>query len=89
MNLNEYYQTESIYIGMIKDAFKDVIKSVTIKSDRFDFEPEITAKMLKKKIRLKEVPITYSGRGHNEGKKIGWKDGVHAILALIKFRFID
>ena len=68
---------------------KDIIKSVTIKSDRFDFEPEITAKVLKKKARLKEVPISYSGRGHNEGKKIGWKDGIHAILALIKFRFTD
>ncbi len=68
---------------------KDVIKSVKIKSDRFDFEPEITAKVLKKKARLKEVPITYSGRGHEEGKKIGWKDGIHAILALIKFRLTD
>ena len=68
---------------------KEIIKSFTIKSDRFDFEPEITAKVLKKKARLKEVPISYSGRGHEEGKKIGWKDGVHAIMALIKFRFSD
>ncbi len=68
---------------------KDFIKSVTIKSDRFDFEPEITAKVLKKKARLKEVPISYSGRGHDEGKKIGWKDGIQAIKALVKFRFVD
>lgn len=68
---------------------KDIIKSVTIKSDRFDFEPEITAKVLKKKARLVEVPISYSGRGHEEGKKIGWKDGIQAIKTIIKFRFTD
>ena len=68
---------------------KEVIQSITIKSNRFDFEPEITAKIMKKKVRLKEVPISYFGRGHEEGKKINWKDGVHAILTLIKFRFID
>ena len=68
---------------------KEVIQRITIKSNRFDFEPEITAKIMKKKARLKEVPISYFGRGHEEGKKINWKDGVHAILTLIKFRFID
>lgn len=68
---------------------KDIIKSVKIKSDRFDFEPEITAKVLKKKARLIEVPISYSGRGHEEGKKIGWKDGIQAIKAIIRFRFCD
>ena len=68
---------------------KEVIQRITIKSNRFDFEPEITAKIMKKKVRLKEVPISYFGRGHEEGKKINWKDGVHAILTLIKFRFID
>ena len=71
-------------------AFKrEFIQGITIKSNRFDFEPEITAKVIKKKARLKEVPISYFGRGHEEGKKINWKDGVHAILALIKFRFSD
>ena len=71
-------------------AFKrEFIQSITIKSDRFDFEPEITAKVMKQKARLKEVPISYFGRGHEEGKKINWKDGVHAIFALIKFRFSD
>ncbi|MBR6163111.1 glycosyltransferase family 2 protein [bacterium] len=68
---------------------KDFLKSVTIKSDRFDFEPEITAKMLKKKARLIEVPISYEGRGHSEGKKIGWRDGIQAIKTIIKFRFTD
>lgn len=71
-------------------AFRtDFIKDIKIKSDRFDFEPEITAKVLKKKARLKEAPIKYQGRSFEEGKKITWKDGVHAVLALIKFRFSD
>ena len=71
-------------------AFKtEFIKDINIKSDRFDFEPEITAKVLKKKAKIKEAPIKYSGRTFEEGKKITWKDGIHAILALIKFRFFD
>lgn len=71
-------------------AFKtEFIKDIQIKSDRFDFEPEITAKVLKKKAKLKEAPIKYYGRTFEEGKKITWKDGIHAVLALIKFRFTD
>ena len=71
-------------------AFKrELIQGIEIKSDRFDFEPEITAKILKRKARLKEVPISYAGRGHDEGKKINWKDGIQAVLALIKYRFTD
>lgn len=65
------------------------LEGIEIKSDRFDFEPEITAKMLKKKARLYELPISYYGREYSEGKKITWKDGVHAIAALLKFRFMD
>lgn len=71
-------------------AFKaDVIKDIEIKSNRFDFEPEITAKVLKKKVRFRELPISYNARTNDEGKKIGWKDGVQAIFALIKFRLFD
>lgn len=71
-------------------AFKtEFIKGINIKSNRFDFEPEITAKVLKRKARLKEAPISYHGRTFEEGKKITMKDGLHAILALIKFRFSD
>lgn len=71
-------------------AFKrEFIQGITIKSNRFDFEPEITAKVIKKKARLKEVPISYNGRGHEEGKKINWKDGIHAIITIIKFRFFN
>lgn len=71
-------------------AFKtEFIKGIQIKSNRFDFEPEITAKVLKKGAKLKELPISYNAREYGEGKKITWKDGVHAILALVKFRFSD
>lgn len=71
-------------------AFRaDFLKGIDIKSNRFDFEPEITAKMLKKKARIYELPISYYGREYSEGKKITWKDGVHAILALLRFRFTD
>jgi hypothetical protein len=67
----------------------DIFKKVVIKSDRFDFEPEITAKVLKQGVRLYELPISYYGRDYSEGKKITWKDGIWAILALVRFRFTD
>lgn len=71
-------------------AFRaDFIKGIEIKSDRFDFEPEITAKVLKRGAKLYEVPISYFGREFAEGKKITWRDGIHAIIALIKYRFTD
>ena len=65
------------------------LDGIEIKSDRFDFEPEITAKVLKKHARLYELPISYYGREYSEGKKITWVDGIHAIWALLKFRFTD
>jgi glycosyltransferase involved in cell wall biosynthesis len=67
----------------------DVIKNIQIKSNRFDFEPEITAKVLKRKHKLYEMPISYYGRDFSEGKKITWRDGFAAIWALIKYRFMD
>ena len=67
----------------------DIIKSMNIKSKRFDFEPEITAKLLRKKINIVEVPISYYPRDRLDGKKIRFKDGISAILTLIKYRFID
>src|SRR5215475_245248 len=67
----------------------DVIKNIQIKSNRFDFEPEITAKLLKRKHKLYEMPISYYGRDFSEGKKITWRDGFAAIWALIKYRFVD
>lgn len=68
---------------------KDVIKNIKLRSKRFDFEPEVTAKILKKGYKIKEVPISFAGRKFNEGKKITWKDGVKALFYLIKYRFID
>ena len=64
---------------------KEVIKKIKIEENRFGFEPEITAKLAKIKISIYEVPISYYGRTYEEGKKIDWKDGVHAILCIIKY----
>lgn len=71
-------------------AFKaDVIKGVDIKSNDFSIEPEITAKILKKKLRVYEIPISYYGRTYEEGKKINWKHGFAALWALLKYRLVD
>ncbi len=64
-----------------------VLDGLTIESDRFDFEPEITAKILRKGIRIYEVPISFAGRELADGKKITWRDGFSAIGALVKYRF--
>ena len=64
-----------------------VLEGLTIESDRFDFEPEITAKVLRRGHRIYEVPISYAGREPDEGKKISWRDGLLALMALIKYRF--
>lgn len=67
-------------------AFKaDVIKSIPIEEDRFGFEPEITAKIAKKKCVVYEVGISYYGRTYEEGKKIGWRDGIRAIWCILKY----
>jgi glycosyltransferase involved in cell wall biosynthesis len=67
----------------------DMLKSVRLRSNRFDFEPEITAKMLKRKARLFEVPISFNPREYTEGKKISLRDAFTAIWTLAKYRFID
>lgn len=67
---------------------KEVLNGLKIKAKRFEFEPEITAKVLKKGIRIYEVPISYTGREFSEGKKISWKDGFIALWTLIKYRFV-
>ncbi len=67
-------------------AFKaSLIKSIQIEEDRFGVEPEIIAKLARKGCRIYEVGISYSGRTYAEGKKINWKDGVHALYAIIKY----
>ena len=71
-------------------AFKsEVIKNITLRCERFEFCPEITAKVCKKGYTIHEVPISYRGRSFKEGKKINWKDGIEAIYTLIKYRFTD
>jgi len=68
---------------------REVLNDIQLKSNRFGFEPEFTAKIAKKGFRIYETSISYSGRTYAEGKKIGWKDGVKAIVAIIWFRFFN
>ena len=67
----------------------DLLKRITLRENRFGFEPEFTAKVSKARCRIFEVPISYSGRDYSEGKKIGWKDGVAAIYFIFKYRLFD
>lgn len=68
---------------------RELLQNIKLRANRFDFEPEITAKILKTGVRIYEVPISYAGRESNEGKKISWKDGLPALWSLIKYRFVD
>ena len=68
---------------------REVVRDLRLRAKRFDFEPEFTAKILKRKIRLFEVPITFNPRDYDEGKKIGLKDAFAAVWALLKYRFVD
>lgn len=90
------FMTNLLYNSILSDMetgyklFKrEIIQDIEIKSDRFDFEPEITAKLLKKGIRIYEVPISFNPREYSEGKKIGMKDAVEAVWALLRFRVTD
>ncbi len=67
----------------------DVVKTMTIRARGFEFEPEVTAKVLKKRIRIYEVPISYNGREWDEGKKIKWTDAPKALWTLVKYRFVN
>src|SRR2546422_6338262 len=64
---------------------RDIIQSIPIEEDRFGFEPEITVKIARRKLRISEVGIGYWGRTYEEGKKIGWRDGFHALWCLFKY----
>jgi glycosyltransferase involved in cell wall biosynthesis len=66
---------------------RDILKQITIQENRFGFEPEITAKVAKLRVPIYEVSISYYGRTYEEGKKIGWRDGVRAIWCILKYRF--
>lgn len=67
----------------------EVVRSMRLRSNGFDIEPELTAKIFKRGYRVFEVPITYDGRGYEAGKKIGWRDGVVALWILLRYRFTE
>jgi len=67
----------------------EVLRSMTLEANGFGIEPELTAKIFKRGYRVYEVPISYDGRGYDEGKKIGWRDGFVALWVLLKFRFTE
>jgi hypothetical protein len=68
---------------------REIIEQIRIQEDRFGFEPEITAKIAKLNCRIYEVGISYHGRTYQEGKKITWKDGLHALWCIIKYNLIQ
>jgi hypothetical protein len=68
---------------------KEIVEDLKLRANRFDFEPEFSAKILKRKVRVFEVPIVFNPRDYSDGKKIGIKDAFQAVWALIKYRFVD
>jgi hypothetical protein len=71
-------------------AFRtEVIQGIEFKENRFGFEPEITARLAKKKLRIYEIGISYYGRTYAEGKKINWKDGVRALYCIFRYNLFD
>jgi glycosyltransferase involved in cell wall biosynthesis len=68
---------------------REVVQEIPLHAKRFDFEPEFTAKILKRKVRIFEVPISFNPRDYEDGKKIGLKDAFEAVWTLLKYRFID
>ncbi len=68
---------------------RTLLDGITLRAQRFEFEPEVTAKILRRGIRIYEVPISYTGREFDEGKKITWRDGFIALWTLVKYRFVD
>jgi glycosyltransferase involved in cell wall biosynthesis len=82
-----YSSTLSDMENCYKLSDRRILEGITIQSDGFDFEPEITAKVLRRGHRIYEVPISYAGREMEDGKKITWRDGIGALKTLVKFRF--
>jgi glycosyltransferase involved in cell wall biosynthesis len=85
-NVMTNYNLTDMEVGY-KALRRDVANGLKLRARRFEIEPEITAKLAKGKFRLYEVPISYSGRSYEEGKKIGWRDGVSALWYIFWFRF--
>jgi hypothetical protein len=87
---NIFYGTSLTDMETCYKCFRrDVIADIELRSRRFEIEPEITAKVLKRGYTIFEVPISYNGREFHEGKKITWRDGFVAVRTLIKYRFVD
>jgi glycosyltransferase involved in cell wall biosynthesis len=87
---NILYDTTLTDMETCYKAFKgDIIRQIPLRSNRFEIEPEMTAKVLKRGFKLYEVPISFRGRGFEEGKKITWRDGFSALYSLIRYRFRD
>jgi glycosyltransferase involved in cell wall biosynthesis len=90
------FVTNVLYNTMLTDmetCYKamrvEVLRSMTLKSNGFGIEPEMTAKIFKRGYRVYEVPITYAGRGYDQGKKITWRAGFNALWVLLKYRFVE
>lgn len=90
------FVTNLLYNTMLTDmetCYKamraDVLRSMTLRSNGFDIEPELTAKIFKRGYKVFEVPITYDGRGYEDGKKISWRDGLVALWVLVRYRFSE
>ena len=90
------FVTNLLYNTMLTDmetCYKamrvEVLRSMTLRSDGFGIEPELTAKIFKRGYKVFEVPITYDGRGYEDGKKISWRDGVVALWVLVRYRFSE
>ena len=95
-NLLLTFLTNVLYNTMLTDmetCYKvmrtEVLRSMELHANGFGIEPELTAKIFKRGYRVYEVPITYDGRGYDEGKKIGWRDGVVALWVLVRYRFSE
>ena len=87
---NLFYRTSITDMETCYKLFRrETIQGIRIESNRFNFEPEVTAKLLKRGLRILEVPISYSGRSFSEGKKITWRDGFSAVWTLVKYRFTE
>jgi glycosyltransferase involved in cell wall biosynthesis len=90
------FMTNLLYNSILSDMEtgyklfrREVIQAIPLRANRFDFEPEITAKLLKRRLRVFEVPISFNPREYSEGKKIGLRDAFSAVWALLKYRFVD
>ena len=87
---NVLYNVNLTDMGVCYKAFRtEALRAIPLESDRFGFEPEVTAKACKRRLRLYEVPISYSGRTYAEGKKITWRDGLTYLWCLLRYRIAD